>query len=320
MAKRTKRPQPAEKALSAAARRRRRSKRKYTLYYLLALVLVLAAGCILSMTVFFRIETVAVQGNTRYADGELIAAADISTGDNLLRLNAKRIAQTLIDRYPYIAGVRVRRILPTEVVLEIDQATPQASIETTAGYLLTDAGGRILEDGLPVCPDGSPRAVGFSVDGMHAGDYLTGEESDRFAVLCELTDAMRELDLRQINVIDLGDLLNLHLLYDGRIAIALGSRLDLSYKLRSAKNVLDTAVNADTVGLLDVSVRPVARLREINIYDPEHWPLPDGLLEDYERAIVKESLPQPQAEPQASEPALLQPETASEHSPSSGGL
>jgi hypothetical protein len=287
VAKRTNRPLPADKTLSAAARRRRKSRRKYTLYYLLALILVLAAGCVLSMTVFFRIEAIEVRGNTRYADGELVDTAGISVGDNLLRINPADISRALIGKYPYIADVAVRRVLPVSVVLDITQATPVAAVETSSGHALIDERGRLLEDALPVRPEGWPRVVGFSIDDLAAGDYLDGDEAGRFSVLCGLIQAVAEVQCPQIVLMDLGDLLDLHLLYDGRVAIALGSSLDLAYKLRAAKNVIDTSVGADAVGSLDVSVRPVARLRELDIYSPEHWPFPIALLDDYERAIVR---------------------------------
>lgn len=288
MAKKANRQQPAGKTLSAAARRRRKSRRKYTLYYLLALILVLAAGGVLSMTVFFRIESITVQGNARYADGELVSTAGIAVGDNLFRLNAGSIEKALIEKYPYISAAKVRRVLPVSVVLDITQATPAAALETRRGTVLVDAGGRILEDGLPERPEGWPRVVGFSIEDLRAGDYLTGAEAERFSVLLELCDAVGQAQCADISVVDVSDLLELHLLYDGRVAVKLGSRLDLAYKLRLAKNVIDSSVNANTVGTLDVSARPVARLRELNLYDPANWPLPIELLDDYERAIVRE--------------------------------
>ena len=89
-------------AYGRAARRRKRSKKKYTLYYLLALVLMLCIGVALSLTVFFKIESIQVVGDTRYAKEQLIDAAGIRRGENLFRVSQKDSSEKLIAGYPYM--------------------------------------------------------------------------------------------------------------------------------------------------------------------------------------------------------------------------
>ena len=87
----------------------------------------------------------------------------------------------------------------------------------------------------------------------------------------------------------------MRLLYDGRLAIKLGSRIDLPYKLRAAAEVIRLSVDSKTVGTLDVSVRPTMRLREINLYAADVWPFPESMRGDYERAIpkIRPTVPKP---------------------------
>ena len=94
----------------------------------------------------------------------------------------------------------------------------------------------------------------------------------------------------------------MRLLYDGRLAIKLGSRIDLPYKLRAAAEVIRLSVDSKTVGTLDVSVRPTMRLREINLYAADVWPFPESMRGDYERTIpkIRPMIPKP---PEASSSA-----------------
>ncbi len=138
---------------------------------------------------------------------------------------------------------------------------------------------------MPVAPDGWPRAVGFLADNLVAGQYLPDSEMDRFSLLLQIEEAMKEEELERIVAIDLGDPIEIWLLYDGRVAIELGSRMDIEYKILSANNVIKSSVNEDFVGQIDVTTRPIARLREINIYTQERWPMSPTLLEDYKRAL-----------------------------------
>ena len=141
-------------AYGRAARRRKRSKKKYTLYYLLALVLMLCVGMALSLTVFFKIESIQVVGDTRYAKEELIDAAGISVGENLFRVSKKNASEKLIAGYPYIAQIRLQRVLPNALLLHVTEAEAKAAVETGQAYTLLDARARVLETGLPNSPEG----------------------------------------------------------------------------------------------------------------------------------------------------------------------
>lgn len=270
-----------------AARRRKRSKKKYTLYYLLALVLMLCVGAALSLTVFFKIENIQVVGDTRYAKDDLIGAAGIRLGENLFRLNKKEISEKLIAGHPYIAQVRLQRILPDALLLHVTETQPKAAIEVGQAYMLVDAHARVLENELPTCPEGYFRVVGFSSQGLSAGEYLSQEDREKLHTLLEIQDSITANGLAKIKLADLSDTSDIWLLYDGRVAIELGGRMDIDYKIRAAKAVIDLSVIDNTVGTLDVTARPAMRLRERNIYDKSVWPFPEALIADYERAVPK---------------------------------
>ncbi|WMJ84987.1 cell division protein FtsQ/DivIB [Oscillospiraceae bacterium LTW-04] len=274
-------------AYGRAARRRKRSKKKYTLYYLLALILMLCIGVALSLTVFFKIESIQVVGDTRYAKEELIDVAGIRLGENLFRVSQKETSEKLIAGYPYIAQVRLQRVLPNSLLLHVAEAQPKAAIETGQAYMLLDERARVLETDLPVCPEDYFRVVGFSAKGLSPGEFLSEQDQERLGVLLELQMCITANGLSKIRLADLSDIANIWLLYDGRVAIELGGQLDVDYKIRAAKSIIDVSVTDTTVGTLDVSTRPAMRLRERNIYDKHVWPFPESLIDDYERVVPK---------------------------------
>lgn len=322
-----KRPPAEQRSHSAAARRRKKNKRKYAFTCCIVLLLLLSVGVALSLTVFFPIETITVTGSTRYAEGDLMDASGLSVGDNIFCFRASAAGDQLVKRFPYIDEARVTRVFPDAVSIEVTEAQVETAIETESGYLLLSRRGRILEGPIPYPPDGHPRVIGFSLpETPKPGSYLPEEESERFWLLRELEAGLRENELSPISVIDLRDPIEMRLLYDGRLAIRLGSKIDLPYKLRAAAEVIRLSVNEKTVGSLDVSVRPTMRLREQNIYAADEWPFPESMRSDYERAIPKvkpivPAPPKPQggsssaAPPPASQPP--EPPASQETPPSS---
>lgn len=97
--------------------RRRKTKGRFrALYQVLSILLILiavTAGCI----VFFRVNTITVEGNQKYTQEDIIAASGIQNGDFLAVLNTSRSARLIRTGLPYIEAVSIRRTLPDGVVI-----------------------------------------------------------------------------------------------------------------------------------------------------------------------------------------------------------
>ena len=188
---------PAEqRSHSAAARRRKKNERKYAFTCCVVLLLLLSVGAALSLTVFFPIETISVSGSTRYAEGDLMEASGLKTGDNILCFRASAAGDRLVERFPYIERARVTRVFPDTVSIQVTESEVNTAIETDGGYLLLSGRGRILEGPNPYPPDGCPRIIGFQLSGTPApGSYLPKTEQERFDLLREIEAGLREIHI-----------------------------------------------------------------------------------------------------------------------------
>ena len=271
---------------------RRGLRRKFTLYYLIALMFAAALAVGLSLTVFFNITTIEVQiENSRYTAEEIVDASGIKAGDNLIRIASKKASKAIVDAFPYAAKAQVLRRFPESVLIYVELTEPAEALSADTGYLLVDSRGRILETDLPLRPVGYPQVFGVeSIEQLAPGEYLPEQSKKAYDLLLQITAAIEKESFEGIDVIDLRDFLNLRLLYRGRIAIELGSRMEIEYKIRLAKAALDSEENKEFVGFLDVSTRPMARLRAGNIYQADAWPFPASILEEYERKVLTQNV------------------------------
>lgn len=292
---------------SAAARRREKNRRKFRVYLFAMLLLSCGAGLVLSLTVFFNLESVEIRrtsdGGTTFTNldaQELIDTSGIRQGDNLLRLRTDRILARLQEKFSYVADLRLERKFPTHLVLWVDEAVPVCFLPNGEGYLLLDQRGRVLETQSHYLPTDGTRILGFPVETFTRGEKINETEQERLRLVLSLEQLLEETNWGKLDLIDLRNMMEIRLLYDGKIAILLGTREELPYKLAAAQAVLQQAVTPQTIALLDVSVRPMMRLRAVNLYDPAIWPFPEELRADYERKIVKL--------PALAEPATDQPE------------
>ena len=160
-----------ERAGAAAVdqRRRRRRTGRQALHYLLILAVAAAIMAALSLTVFFKIETVEVTGLTKYAAEEVIQASGVQVGQNLFRVSEKKVNGLLTQQFPYIQEVTLKRSYPARLTLEVTQAQPLGAALTAAGYVLIGNNGRILEAGVDTV---DPEVT--IVTGMYLSDITEG--------------------------------------------------------------------------------------------------------------------------------------------------
>lgn len=262
------------KAANNTRRRRRRTGRK-TLHYLLVFAVAALIMMILSMTVFFKIETLDVAGTTHYAKEEIIAASGIEIGDNLFAMNDKKIVKKLIETFSYIEDVKLKRTFPPSLTIEIEQAEAMSVLDMPGGYTIIGKNGRILEIGAAVYPEGVMLINGLSLHDPQVGSimgesasYETPEqeqqEKESLQMLLHLEDALAQTGFTDVTYIDFSDRFNILLVYQNRILIELGTDHDLTYKLRNIIGILESdRLGSDFEGIFyafnheSIHVRPM---------------------------------------------------------------
>ena len=112
-------------------KRKRRRSRLGVLLKLLCLA-ALVAALTFGATVFFQVETIAVTGNSRYTQDEIIAASGVQVGDNLFRMNKKQISQEILHQLPYVESVSILRGLPSTITFQVTEWDAVAQVEVYA--------------------------------------------------------------------------------------------------------------------------------------------------------------------------------------------
>ena len=114
-------------------RKRKRGKGRLGPLFKLLCAGAVAVALTMGATVFFQVETVAVTGNSRYSQEEIIKATGIQTGDNLFRMNKFQIAHQVLQDLPYVEEITIRRSLPSTIVITVKEWDAVARIEAPGG-------------------------------------------------------------------------------------------------------------------------------------------------------------------------------------------
>ena len=232
--------------------RGRRGRRFGVLYKLLTLVVVCAAA-VLALTLFFKVESVEVTGNSRYSAQEIQDACGVQLGDNLYLLSKPDMVQRLHQQLPYIDEVRITRSLPNTLCVQVTEFTTVYAVEQEGTVWLLTSGGKIVEtaaergdtpliDGCELLAPSLGGDVSFALE-------LQNRQESLFALLTALESAELTGDVRTIH---LGDPTVLSMDYTERFTVEMPYGADYPRLLRYLTLVIEE-LETNLTGVIDLT-------------------------------------------------------------------
>ncbi len=236
-------------ALAKKERRANRLNRVLRLFWRAVFLAVLVSVAVFAMTVFFKIDTITVEGAEKYASDEIISGMDIKKGDNLYLFNKYRVAEGLMVKFPYIAGVKIRRKLPDGLIVTIEECDALAAVPTDGGYFLLSGQGKVLERS--TSDKGLPVVAGASLMGSKPGEMVDPTKDAYTDALLTILQTLDAADmLEAIDFINMKSLTDVRIGYKERFDIRIGTVDSLAYRMRFAKFVIEDRLSPSDVGRL----------------------------------------------------------------------
>ncbi len=250
---------------TAVRRRRRRRRSGGGFYYFLAVFLT-AIGILICINVFCKVEYIEIEGLTKYAPQLVIDGCGIYEGDKLFRIKRDEVEKRLTDEFAYIESVRVKRKLPSTVVLVIEQCEPAACFRDENGYSLINTRGRLLEEGVAKPPAGVVEVDGLGAmpDKKDAGYEEYVETLDSYN---HNLKAHGDNGITGVNFIDMTDRYDVTIMYRGRVAIYISNESQLDYKLAMVKKVISDAVGSTGMYYINASSPGMTSIRPVDSID-----------------------------------------------------
>lgn len=200
-------------------RRRGRFSGLYKLLSFLVILTALLVGCV----VFFRVNQVTVEGNSRYTDAEIVAASGVELGDNLFLVNKPQTARSITRRLPYVEKVSPVRLLPDTLELRVVESRAAVVLEVDGVRWLLSRGGKLLEQGDRTLGEGLPLVAGLTPVTPAVGSPMAVavEDQARLDTLKALLTALTDRDMmeRTTEFIDLTSATTVYFGCDGALTV-----------------------------------------------------------------------------------------------------
>lgn len=242
-----------------AARKKKRGRRhrrgRFSFLYMLLSFLLIFAALIFGSFVFFKVDVIAVEGNARYTQEEIIAASGVAPGDNLFALNAHLVADNIHSALPYVRESTVERALPSKLILRVTESQAAVSLRSDEGWCLMDARGKLLELGGESLKTQAAQVTGLTVLEPVVGEHVAVEEEqqDKATALTQLLTTMEALGmLNHLNSVDMTASNRMEFGYLERFTVQVPLSCDFSYKMQTLDYVV-SMLEENESGLIDLT-------------------------------------------------------------------
>ena len=252
--------QTAKRPVNQPVRRgtgQRRKKHGSALFLRLLTMFLIVAVFLFGIAIFFKVTEIQVQGNNLYTAEEVAAASGVELGDNLITLNKAMAAGKIRAVLPYVENVRISRVLPGTVVLEIQETDAAYLVSSDDGTSwLMNGSGKMLERASTSAAD-YPRLTGVTAQAPESGSQIVCEETENLAAAKLVMEQLENTDfISQIAEINVEKPYDIFVWYGTQYQIRLGSIDEMAYKIQYLTSVLDSLeeqVGSDQGGEIDLT-------------------------------------------------------------------
>ena len=240
---------------------RRRRRFRFTKVYGVLSVLLILAAIVAGSIVFFRVDTVEVEGNQRYSQEEITAITGIEQGDNMFLINKYEVIDRLLTELTYVDQVSIRRSLPATIQIRVTECTVAAAVQDAADgqWWLVSSSGKLLERTAE--PGDYLTVTGLSFAAPSEGTKLAVGEEQRLQLdaLLQLLPSMEARGLlADTQSIDLSSASTVTMQYAGRLTVKMKLSSDFDYQMRVLSTVMEEYVlakwDAADTGTLDMTL------------------------------------------------------------------
>ncbi|HSH36644.1 cell division protein FtsQ/DivIB [Schnuerera sp.] len=223
--------------------KRRIQKRKRILRFLLFILTVILIYLFAFKTDFFNIRSIKVVGNKNVSYEQIIKASMCNRGENIFKISKKKGKESL-ERLPYVKEARIKRNMPKEIIIDIEERQEIVIIPYIGSFLYIDNEGYILKVEEKIEKVELPQIFGLELDDFQPGINLFSS-LDRDDIETFVTYSEKSSLLSLMKYINFTDINNTMIELKDGIKVAFGPLDNVKYKLSFLIKILDDIEKKD---------------------------------------------------------------------------
>lgn len=214
--------------------------------------LVVAIVFVSFFTPLYDIRDISVTGNSAIDANVLIRASGITAGENIFKADIAT-AKKRIGKVAYVDSVRVRRILPNRIKINVKEGEVYAYINFIGNYIGIDHNGKIMDIKQQIGQVTKPVVYGVTVTKFEIGSPVEIENKEAEKVLFEMLEQIKSSEVENsIRYMDINDFDNITFTLHNKVSVKLGTTDSIRYKIAYLKSVLEQ-LGEVSGGIIDIT-------------------------------------------------------------------
>lgn len=249
---------PGELSKERAGNKRKKRRRQNIIIVTVLLVFVLAFAGVYTYSKGAPVGVITVNGESIYTSEDIIAAAELELGVNMLSVKEAEVSAKVSTALPYIHSVEVKRKLPDTLILTVAASQEKYLLSNKGDSVVLDAYGKVLRDGEGMkLSDGLFRVYGVSWDSCAEGTVLvpTEKTAGKYSLAVQIIAALEKEGVISKATVNVSDEDNVRVYcVDGEseIMIYLGSCKDTEKRIALAGKVMSSSEVSGKTGYIDI--------------------------------------------------------------------
>ena len=229
--------QPPKRVSRKTMRRKRMIKRILSTFFAVAV----AAGAIFAaMKLLFVVRTVEVKGSGIFTAKEIMDFVAIPQEENIFKVKAEELEIKLVEEFTYIDSAQIVKRLPDRVEISLEDSIESYFTEKENVYTVYSQSFKKLR----TSSEPPANAVWLGIE---------MENEEKLTTVKKMLELFDKYNLENITKISVADEMTISAVYDERIEISFGTVLDIDYKIKMCKKVLDEKIPAGEKGFIDAT-------------------------------------------------------------------
>lgn len=221
-------------------KKRKRIKSFRIIKYTFLLVLILTAIIATMTSPLFNIKKITVVGNEKITSDEIISLSQINIEENTYKTNMKKAKSKILEN-PYIKSVEIKRKLPSNVEILVEERKTTFMIEYGNSYVYINNQGYILEVSSEKLEVPILQGAETITEDFIPGNRLCTEDLEKMSTVIKIMEVATNNEISSlITRIDIQNSQNYKILFETEQKVAyIGDGSDLNTKILNIKSILE---------------------------------------------------------------------------------
>ncbi|MBR5826319.1 MAG: FtsQ-type POTRA domain-containing protein [Clostridia bacterium] len=249
---------PGELSKERADYKRKKRLRQNIIIIVVFLIFALAFAGVYTYSKGAPVGVITVEGESIYTYEEIVSAAELEIGVNMLSVNEAEVSAKVSSALPYIHSVEMKKKLPDKLILTVTSTEEKYLLSNKKGSVVLDVHGKVLSNGEGMkLTDGLFRVYGVGWESYTEGTAFvpTEKTAEKYNLAVDIITALEKegvIPKATVNVSDKDNVRVYCIDGESEIMIYLGSCKDTEKRIALASKVMETPEVSGKTGYIDI--------------------------------------------------------------------